>query len=603
MFSTDVIPERARELLRENYKQVLKMEMVTTVDNDGVAEEVTVVITDNDILQNSFKWDRYFTTGNMLEIGTAISAEIEFTLLNKGYLYNKAGQKVDINTISFEGKELDVSLGIKKWNARRWENAQLYEWHIGKFTITTMPHKADTIFISALDRMTWFDYYVPTSAQDNPFQDIETLQGIVDAICTVTNVEYDSAAFVNLPNYDLTVNMGSLLSENSNITYRQLIQWVAALTGTCALFDASGKLIFRFLEEVDETIVPHDRYSSDVYEPVQFTGLEVQKDGITAVYNSTEDDTPDYYHYIINNNSLIQGDNWQSTYSEAFYNIWNALTLTAIPYRPCTASIVPLIYLEPMDIVSYQDNDGTTHKTVISKITFTLNGDTSIESVGKSDTEAKVVTQNSTAKQQSDEKYLKDLIRNLQDSETAARDRLTDIVKQALGLRRITVTDGDSAYYYFTTADIPDGSTSLSVLAEEGKLQPNDVIYSFSGAGVVWCSGADWNKEAGKPYTSWSYGIDKNGTAVLGLINTEGINVSSTDTIYHTKIEPQSFSVYQGTSLVFALNGQLESQINRLLVKSNIDNPNVENNAYIKLGNAMLVPADDGMNIVYLEDS
>ena len=228
MFSIDAIPQQARDLLRSNYKQVLRMEMVTTVDD----VEKTIGISDNDILQGSFKWDRYFTTGNMLEVGTAIAAEIEFTLLNKGYLYDQGGNKIDIDKIHFEGKELKVYLGIKKWNARRWENAQFYEWKIGNFTITTMPHKADTIFISALDRMTWFDLYVPS--ESNPFQNTETLQGIVSKICTVTNTQYDSTGFIELPNYDLQVNMGTLLSENNNITYRSLIQWVAALTGTCA---------------------------------------------------------------------------------------------------------------------------------------------------------------------------------------------------------------------------------------------------------------------------------------------------------------------------------------------------------------------------------
>lgn len=609
MFSTDVIPEQARELLRENYKQVLKMEMVTTVDN----VEKTIVITDNDILQNSFKWDRYFTTGNMLEIGTAISAEIEFTLFNNGYLYDQGGNKIDIDKIHFEGKELDVSLGIKKWNARRWENAQMYWWKIGKFTITTMPHKSDTIFVSALDRMTWLDLY--TVQSDRTFQDIETLSSIVDKICGVINTQHSSEITdtfpTDTPNTDMQVDMAKLYADTNDITYRQLVQWVAALTGTCAVFDYNGNLVFRWLKEATEivdseekliTLIPHDRYNSDVYEPVQFTGLEVRNNNDVAIYSGVEAGQPDYYHYIINNNSLIQGEDWQTTYNEAFNNIWNALSFTAIPYRPCTASIVPLIYLEPMDIVGYKDNDGSDSQIVICKITFSLNGDVTIESVGKSDTEAKTVTQSSTANQQADNKYFKEQIRNLQNSEQAARDQLTAIIKQALGLRRITVTDGDSTYYYFTTANIPDGSTSLSVLAEEGALQPNDVIYSFSGEGVVWCTGDKWDKDAGEPTVSWDYGITKNGTAVLGLINTEGINVSALNTVYQTQIKPESFSVYQGNNLVFAFNGALESQINRLLVKSNIEDPTSENNAYIKLGNAMLVPADDGMNIVYMED-
>ena len=132
-------------------------------------------------------------------------------------------------------------------------------------------------------------------------------------------------------------------------------------------------------------------------------------------------------------------------------------------------------------------------------------------------------------------------------------------------------------------------------------ITPNDVIYQLSGAGVAWCYGSDWNAQAQEPTDGWRYGITKNGTAILSVVNTEGIVVSN-DSVYKTAITPDSYNVYQGANLVFGLSGQLESQINRLLVKSNIENPELENNAYIRLGSAMLVPADGGLDIVYVED-
>lgn len=581
MFSLTDIPAEARALLRQSKKQLIEIELPQE------ELDTTIIIDGNNILQNSFKWDRYFTTGNMLEIGTAIASEIEFTLFNDGYLKDEGGTSVPIENIKFQGKELTVYLGIDAGNREYW-------WSIGKFTITTMPHKSGTIFISALDRMVWLDMY--NTKDDVIFSGTEmTLHGIVQAVCQTLNINYAMPS--TLPNYDLLVNIDQLTADNEGYTFRQLIMWIAALTGTCAVFDSQGELVFRWIEAADETITPNDRYSSDVYEPVCFTGLEVQNNNETAVYSGVDDS---YYHYLIVNNSLIQGEDWTVKYNDSFHNLWNVLSETAVVYVPFAASTVPLIYLEPMDMIKYKDNDSTDHDTIISHITFTLNGAVSIESVGKSDTEAKIVTPGGTVQEQSSIKALKESIRNLENAGNAARDRLTDLMYHALGLHEITVQTDDGYLFYFTTAPVPDGSTSLSDL--NGVLQPNDIIYFFSGSGLAWCRGSEWDVNAGKPSIDWTYGIAKDGTAVLGLINTEGMTVSKEDTIYKTNITPSTFSVMQGTSIVFAFNGQLESQINRLLVKSNINDPTLDNNAYIKIGSAMLVPADGGMNIVYVEE-
>ena len=578
-----------KSLLSDSYRQLVKIQFP---NGNSMIE-----LTERDIVQNTFKWDRYCATGDMLEIGSAVAAEIEFTLRNTdGYFLDTGGNRVPTSNISFEGKELTVQIGVSKWDARRWENAQVYWFDIGKFTIMNMPHMFSTIPISALDRMTWLDLFVPVEDGENPFSRLETLHSIVEKMCNALNILYTFPS--TLPNYDLDVDMDKLMEEVPDLTYRQLAQWVAALTGTCAYIDVYGKLVFRWLEEAsDVCITPHDRFSSTVYEPVQFTGLLVEKGEDSASFGGDS-----YYSFLISDNSLIQGDNWRTEYATALNAVWDKLGATAQPYRPFEAATVPMPYLEPLDVIRYEDNDGTVFQTLITHITYTLNGSTSISAVGQSETEANCVASTGrTNRESADYKELKNRIANLENAAEAARNRMTDMFRLALGLHVIEVTDQDGGtIYYFTTAAVSDNSPTLAELGVA--IQPNDVVYTFSGSGWAWCLGSDWDVQAQAPAQGWKFGVAKDGSAVLGLINTSGIHVNDDSSNYKTEITPERYAVYSGNNLVFGFNGQLESQINRLLVKSNIDQPGVDNNAYIRLGNAMLVPADDGLDIVYVED-
>lgn len=588
------VSDEVKSLLRDNYRQIIKIQFPNGED--------TIELTEADLLQNSFQWDRYCATGDMLEIGTATAAEVAFSLRNdKGYFYNTAGEQVSVDDITFEGKELTIQIGISKWDARRWENAQVLWFPIGKFTIMSMPHKFSTIKISALDRMTWFDLYIPQD-DGNPFASTETLHSMIGKICGVVSISYTFPS--TLPNYDLTVDIDTLFEEAPQVTYRMLIQWIAALTGTCAYIDVEGKLVFRWLERASGiTITPGQRYSSTVYEPVVFVGLVAEKNDEMMEFGSSSN-----YRFYITDNSLIQGEDWIQTYLFEINAIWNKLLATASPYRPFEARTMPMPFLEPLDIIEYEDNDGTVFDTFLTHITYTLNGSTSISAVGISETEAQCATPSGrTTRESADIKALRNKIAILENATEAARSRLTDMVRMALGLHLITVTTDDGGtMYYLTTANVPDATENYSpTLADlEGVLVPNDVIYVMSGAGLAWCHGSDWDVAAQEPKATigWRYGVAKDGSAVLGIINTQGINVSDDDTIYRTQITPESYAVYQGANLVFGFNGQLESQINRLLVKSNINDPSLENNAYIRLGSAMLVPAEGGLNIVYVED-
>ena len=575
-----------KNLYNENAKQYIRI--------DFPNNNATIRLTESDIVQGTFRWDRYCTTGDMLEIGTAIASEVEFDLINNGSFKTTGGAVVPVSDISFEGKELTIDIGVMNGSSISW-------LPIGKFTIMSMPHKFSTIHISALDRMTLFDMFAPAADGSNPFAAQETLGGMVSDMCSALHISfvYPSSA----PNRQMTVDIGKLFEDEPQVTFRQLIQWIAALMGTCAYIDYEGDLIFSWLTRAkignaNIRIAPHERYSSSVYEPVMFGGLSAEKDDVSISFGSNS-----YYRYTIADNALLQGENWINTYRSNLSSIWDTLQPTSTPYRPFEASVVPMPYLEPLDIVEYQDNDGTVFDTIITRITFTLNGGTSISAAGISETEAQCVGSGYTTRNRDSAKMdaLKERITLLENETIAARQQLTDLVRMATGLQKIELTDGSgNTIYYFTTASFQDDEPTLANLGQY--LKDNDVIYTFSSAGWVWCFGSDWDANAQAPAVGWRFGITKDGSAILGQVNTSGIHVSDENTAYRTVITPESFSVYNGAIFVFGFNGQLESQINRLLVKSNIQDPSLENNAYIRIGSAMLLPAADGLDIAYVED-
>ena len=83
--------DNVKDLFLQNYRQIVR----ATFDHvrpDGTTTEI--VLSERDMVQNTFVWDRYCTSGDMLEIGSACAAEIEFTLRNTdGFFLDQGGRE------------------------------------------------------------------------------------------------------------------------------------------------------------------------------------------------------------------------------------------------------------------------------------------------------------------------------------------------------------------------------------------------------------------------------------------------------------------------------------------------------------------------------
>lgn len=457
------VSQEVKNLFNKNYIQVADITV------NGVNESFSVA--ENEIVQGSLSIDRYSVSNSKIEVGSAVAAELTLKLKNDDGKYD--------NTV-FEGAEVFVKIGIKKWDAHRWENAVIHWIPCGYFTIDEPPRALSTITISALDRMILFDKTVDISKLSFPM----TVADLLNKICTICGVTL-ATDITRLPNKDYQI---TAYPEGQDLTYRTLLQWCAALTGTCAFMNYDGNLELKWYEQTDLTISPSERYNSDMQEnDVAITGIYF-KDAANTEYIAGTDD----YCLDLSSNGLLQ-NNVQVVLDTLY------VSLKGFSYRPYTATIKSAPYIYPMDMIHYEDAKGEVHDTIITNVTFGMNLSTSIAGKGETTQKQKYSQGGGLTKQQAT--ILEKLRENLDKAMTAkeqAQLELNRLLSNSLGLNIVTIPqdDGTQVYYFC------DGET----------LESSNIIYTFKANGFAWTK--SWND--GNPV--WKYGFSKDGNAIYNML-------------------------------------------------------------------------------------
>lgn len=346
----------------------------------------TFTITDADIIQGGLKIDRYCVTNSKIEVGSAVASELSLKLRNYDGKFND---------VSFEGAVLNVKIGIHAANTSELGkfilgksvlsfakglgnfilgtgrlgdysvDTEVYWVPCGLFIVDTPPRKLSTISISALDYMVLFDREVNASALSFPIH----VDALIQKICSICNVTLATDVSV-LPNHYFSI--GGLPDTNQKLTYRQLLQWCAQLTGTCAFMDGSGRLVLKWYEQTGVTITASERYSSDMLEnDITITGFTCD-DGKGNVYLSG---TADYTLDLSDCGFL----------TNAYEGVLKELQAArgGFAYRPYSATIKSAPYLFPLDMIRYKDKDGVVHDTIVTNVTLALNCNTAISGAGE----------------------------------------------------------------------------------------------------------------------------------------------------------------------------------------------------------------------------
>ena len=459
--STEVL-----SLFKQNYRQVVN---ITVRGKDKTFE-----LTEANIIQGGFSIDRYCISGNKIEIGSAVAAELTINLDNRDDKFVAE---------QFEGAELEVKLGIKKWDAHQWENAQLHWIPCGFFTVDEPPRKLSTIRLTALDKMVLFD--VEVNPDDLTFP--TTVSALLSKCCQICGVK-------------LATDRGSLINSQyvissypteDTITYRQLIQWIAEITATCAYIDWNGELRLEWFTDniTDTTITPSDRYSSDLYEQnITITGVQITDEDDNVYLAGTDD-----YAFNIDTNGLIQDD--KQSVAEAIFQQVGGFT-----YRPYTCTVKPMPHVYPLDTITYIDKHGTEHTAIITNVLFRMNLKTTVSGKGETNVKNGYATANPLTKGESIvlKKLESRVNAKITNSQQAALD-MNEVMSNSLGLYRTSVTEenGSVSYYYHDKATLASSS----------------IIYTFKSGGFAWTN--KWDDEE----TVWHYGITKDGNAVLNMLS------------------------------------------------------------------------------------
>ena len=355
------------------------------------------IITEADIMQGGLTIDKYSATGGEINVGTFVAAQLTLKLNNF---------KGKFNTWDFQNAELFVEIGIKKWDAYHWENAQMHYIPMGVYVVTSPVRSRERVVtIVALDRAVYTDKLLDAALPST----ISTLGDLLTHICTTCGITCADGVSSSLPQLSTAIDVSTITEQ---VSYRNMIRWIAYLNSRNAYFDNDGNLAFGFYKILHH-FVPHrapdlilnkgDIYNVDIDTSTDFRlgGSNYRaNDGSTIMtirwgYDAYPGHEAQWW--TLSTGKLL-GDvgievsntlNYDGTYYVTEFNdcqlienstltVWNPpqTSVNELSMYPFRAQIKPMPWLELMDIVRYKSNKN--YDIPITHLSFTLNGSTVI---------------------------------------------------------------------------------------------------------------------------------------------------------------------------------------------------------------------------------
>ena len=467
--------------------------------NNTQSEFVNLDIPFSDIVQNSLVVNRFSVTGSQIEVGSATAAEVQITLDNsvakaRGYLTAMSGGSVvqrtgkDYDDVVLEGAR--VSFAFKHGS---------YALYFVIATVDEVTRQGDYIHLVLLDDMVKLDKPVsgtiPTS-----------ISSLISAICIAGAFEFASAESHLL---NTSVTLATPTSEN--LTYRQLLQWVCQVTGTCAymaVINGTAKLVLDWYGGASGTantdtvnkLVPSNRFSSTIdQQPITITGVSV-KVGDTAYESKTNAN----YVLSIENNELIDETNAQTIATGL------ASRLNGFSYTPFSAETNGLTWLQPLDMVVFTDKGGTDNDVIITDWTFSPYANVKLEGKGESQTRKGYATNAPFTAEQT--RIIEEIKRNQPEVNVDSRLIATLALNEAInnGMMLHSGTYNGKTYYF----DYYDEENSVYE-----NLQESTYIVVATTNGIAWTT-QGW----GDGDTTWEYGITGDGNAIINQLQAYSIN-------------------------------------------------------------------------------
>lgn len=463
----------------------------------------TLSITDKDLWSNGFKFEDAVSQSGSFDIGAAIVNKLTLQINNfsgkfSDYIWDGARVVCHIG--------MELSTGIEKIR-------------ICTMTVTDAPYQNTAIIsLTCEDSMRLFDRDYSESKLTYPATRLQIIQ---DA-CNVCGVTLQSTRF---DNDDFVIQNRP---DDSSITFRQVIAWVAQMGCQWAKCDEYGRLCFGWYErEVPDNFYDlvetpwKDVEGNDILDTTGEQIITIMQTGITAIQtngftpwlydleitgvkvteyveNSSQNEAKTYqsgksgYVIEISDNKLIQ----EGT-GEAICKIISDRCV-GMKFRPFSTGALTNIAWEAGDTIAISDRNGKQYKSFLTSVTLNPGAFEQLECSAKSASRNKQKQYSLNQQVQAENK------KNLRDERTAREKAIEELSNRL----------AESSGVYTTVEQQPDGS-NIYYLHNKPQLSDSDIVWKMTAE--AWAVSTDGGQH-------WNGGMTVDGDVIARILNATGIN-------------------------------------------------------------------------------
>lgn len=463
----------------------------------------TLSITDKDLWSNGFKFEDAVSQNGSFDIGAAIVNKLTLQINNfsgkyTDYIWDGA------RVVCYIG--LELSTGIEKIR-------------ICTMTVTDAPYQSTAIIsLTCEDSMRLFDRDYSESKLTYPATRLQIIQ---DA-CEVCGVTLQSTRF---DNDDLVIQNRP---DDSSITFRQVIAWIAQMGCQWAKTDAYGRLCLGWYKNE----VPDDFYNKeevpwkdiegkDILDTTGAQIITVMQKGITAI--DTNGFTPWMYDVeitgikvteYVENSSQNEAKTYQSGESGYVIEISDnkliqegsgekicqiiADRCVGLKFRPFTTGALTNIAWEAGDTIEISDRNGKQYKSFLTSVALNPGTFEQLECSAKS------VSRNKQKQYSLNQQVQAENKKNLRDERTAREKAIEELSNRL----------AESSGVYTTVEQQPDGS-NIYYLHNKPQLSDSDIVWKMTAE--AWAVSTDGGQH-------WNGGMTVDGDVIARILNATGIN-------------------------------------------------------------------------------
>ena len=463
----------------------------------------TLSITDKDLWSNGFKFEDAVSQSGSFDIGAAIVNKLTLQINNfsgkyTDYIWDGARVVCHIG--------LELSTGIEKIR-------------ICTMTVTDAPYQSTAIIsLTCEDSMRLFDRDYSESKLTYPATRLQIIQ---DA-CKVCGVTLQSTRF---DNDDFIIQNRP---DDSSITFRQVIAWVAQMGCQWAKCDEYGRLCFGWYErEVPDNFYDlvetpwKDVEGNDILDTTGEQIITIMQTGITAI--QTNGFTPWLYDLeitgikvteYVENSSQNEAKTYQSGKSGYVIEISDnkliqegtgeticgiiADRCIGMKFRPFTTGALTNIAWEAGDTIAISDRNGKQYKSYLTSVTLNPGAFEQLECSAKS------ASRNKQKQYSLNQQIQAENNKNLRDERTA-REKALEELSQRLA---------ESSGTYTTVETQPDGS-NIYYLHNKPQLSDSDIVWKMTAE--AWAVSTDGGQH-------WNGGMTVDGDVIARILTATGVN-------------------------------------------------------------------------------